>query len=113
MKTLNTVRAEKVEIPYYLRDNFYLKFDVYDQDNVAVDLSGKSLVFSIRETENGTAIATATTADSEITISTSTVTISKDFSSTLTEKVYYADLDNATDNYTIIDGALIASYKGR
>jgi hypothetical protein len=108
--------GQNVPIKHTIRDVFDLVFDVTDEDGDAVDLSEKVLVFSIRTKENNTAIATATTAAGEITIGgagNNRVIFSKDFSSDLSEKSYFYDLDNTTDNKTIIDGMLIASYTGR
>ena len=116
MTTFDIRHGQNVNIKHNIRDVFDLTFDVTDENGDAVDLSAKVLVFSIRTKENNTATATATTAAGEITIGgagNNRVTFSKDFSADLKERSYFYDLDNTTDNKTIIDGMLIASYTGR
>jgi len=104
--------GQAVNLIYNLREDFYFSFSVTDQDDAAVDLTGKSLTLSIRLTDNGDPVATATTAASEITISTSTVTIEKEFTG-LTARVYYYDIMNTSDDRCILDGRLIVNYGGR
>lgn len=114
MTTLDNRKGVNVTIYHNIRDVFDLVLTVTDQDENAVNLSGKSLTFSIRATEGGTALFTATTA-SGITIggtSNNVITFSTTFAD-LEEKSYFCDLDNTTDNKTIFDGLFVASYSGR
>jgi len=113
MTTFDTRTAKSIDIRFYLRDEFNLVITVTDEDDAAVDLSGKTLVFSIRESDGGAAISTID--GTSITVSgtgNNTVTLTKVLTG-LSEKSYYYDLDNTTDNETIMDGKFIANYKGR
>lgn len=113
MATIDTRKPQSKKIYHYLRDKFEMSLAVTDQDGAAVDLSAKTLVFSIRTTENGTAVQTATGAEIVVSgTSNNIVTITKSFTG-LAERAYYYDLHNSTDSETIIDGAMICNYKGR
>jgi hypothetical protein len=103
--------GQDVEITTDLHEKFVLIFAVLDNNDDPVDLTGKSLVFSIRTTESGTATETLTTAAGTITINTSVVTMSKTLS--VSSDVYFHDLLNVTDDKTIMDGKLLANYTGR
>jgi hypothetical protein len=111
MSKIDLRNGEDVNLIYNLRETFYFSFSVADQDGAAVDLSAKTVVFSIRLTDSGDAIATAT-AGSGLTVSTSTVTINKTFTG-LSAKVYHYDIMNTTDNRCIADGRLIINYGGQ
>lgn len=115
MATLDTRFAQSNDIKYYLRDKFKLVITVTDQDGTSVDLSAKTMVFSIRPDESST--ATVTISGGDITVSgasSNVVTVEKDISGeSLIDKSYYYDLDNTTDNKTITDGQFICSYDGR
>ena len=113
MATIDTRKPESNLIKHYIRDKFEMSLVVTDQDDAAVNLSAKTLVFSIRTTESGSAVETA--SGDEIVVSGTSnnyVTITKTFTS-LAERAYYYDLQNTTDSETIIDGAMICNYKGR
>ena len=112
MATHDIRRAANINIPYNLREGFSWSGIITDQDGAAVDLSGKTLVYSIRNSENGTALSTLTTA-TEITISGASnniVTITKASIDELKEKTYHHDLENTTDNKMLFDGNLICGY---
>ena len=111
--TIDTRTAQYVKIYHYLRDKLKIVIIVTDEDDAAVDLSAKTLVCSIRESEGGSAVETI--SGENVTISggnNNVVTIEKALTS-LTDRTYHIDLDNTTDNETIFDGKLIASYQGR
>jgi hypothetical protein len=111
MATHDIRRAASVDIKYNINESFVWQGTITDS-GVAVDLSGKTLVYSVRSTDSGTAIDTATTA-SEIVISGASnniVTITIDAISGITERSYYHDLENTTDNKMLFDGKLIAGY---
>jgi len=113
MPTFDTRKSKSITILHNLRNAFTMTIAVTDQDNVAVDLSTKDLVFSIRETENGTSIDTCTTAAGEITVSgndNNILTFNKELE--LTRRIYYHDLQNITDDQSIIDGKFIANWTG-
>ena len=113
MTTFDTRTAKNIDLKFYLRDKFKMVVTVTDQDSAAVDLSAKTMVFSVRKTQNGTAVDTL--SGGEITVSGASnniVTIEGTLSG-LNERSYYYDLDNTTDNQTIMDGKFIASYDGR
>jgi hypothetical protein len=79
-----------------------------------VDLSAKTLVCTIRATEAGTAVDTMTSAAGDIVVSgagNNILTFSK--SLTLSEQIYYYDLENTTDDEMIMDGKFFADYTGR
>jgi hypothetical protein len=111
--TIDTRTAWNITVYHYLRDDVHIVLNVFDEDDEPVNLSSKTLVFTIRKTENGTAVETI--SGSDITVSganNNKVTISKAVSS-LVERTYYIDLDNTTDGETIADGLLIATHEGR
>jgi hypothetical protein len=113
MSTHDIRRAASVDIKYNLREAFAWTGTITDQDSAAVSLTGKTLVYSIRKTENGTAVATLTTTANDITISgagNNIVTISSSSITGLTERTYYHDLENTTDNYMLFDGLLVCGY---
>jgi hypothetical protein len=111
MATHDIRRAANVDIPYNIREEFLWSGTV-TLDGSPVDLSGKTLLYSIRSTENGSAVATASTA-SEIVVSganNNIVTITIDSISGIKERTYFHDLENTTDNKMIFDGKLICTY---
>ena len=115
MTTIDTRKPQNNDIQFYLRDRLEMILVVTDQDDAAVDLSGNSLVFSIRKTENGTALETITTASGDIVIGgddNNMLTFVKELSG-IEERTYYYDLYNVTEKDTITDGKFIATYKGR
>ena len=112
MATHDIRRAANVDIKYNIRESFSWTGTITDQDDAAVDLSGKTLVYSVRKRENSTAVDSLTT-DSEITISGASnniVTIAAD-SITVSERSYFHDLENTTDNKMLFDGKLICEFK--
>jgi len=111
MTTIDLRNGENIGLVYNLREDFYWQFSVTDQDDSAVDLSGKTIVMSIRSTDNGTAIDTAEVGDG-LTISTDTITIDKQFTG-LSTGVYHYDVMNMTDDRCIADGRLVINYGGR
>jgi hypothetical protein len=114
MATFDTRKGQNVDIRHNLREKFTMIITVTDQDSAAVDLSAKTLLFSIRETESGTAVDTMGTAEGTITVSgasNNVLTFSKTL--TLSQKNYYYDLLNSTDTENIMDGRFYADYTAR
>lgn len=113
MATNDIRRAANIDIKYNIREKFLWIGTVTDQNGSAVDLSSETLVYSYRETENGTALDTLTTTDNDITISgagNNVVTISAASLTGVTNKAYYHDLEGTTSNIMIFDGLLICGY---
>ena len=113
--TFDSRKGQNIDIITNLHEIFTLVFSVTDQDGVARDLSGESLVFSIREEENGDAIETLTTAVGEITISgddNDIVAFSKVLDIT-TDNYFHDLLITTADDESLMDGKLLANYTGR
>jgi hypothetical protein len=111
MKIHDLRNGANINLIYNLREKFYWRITVTDQDDAPVDLTGKSLTLSIRSTENGTAIDTATVGDG-ITISTGVVTTDHTFTG-LTVGNFFYDLMNTTDSKCIADGRITINYEAR
>ena len=113
MASHDTRTAYNVNIIHnLLKIPFKYVHTVYNQDDAAVDLTGKAVVFTLRKYENGPALATISVGDG-VTIATNVVTYEKDISSYIKEGVYYYDIVNTTDNEPIQDGKLICTYTAR
>jgi hypothetical protein len=111
MATNDIRRAANIDIKYNIREQFVWVGTVTDAGGSAVDLSGKTLLYSVRKRENSEAVLTASTA-SEIVVSGAnnnviTITIA---TPDLTERTYYHDLENTTDNKMIFDGKLQCTF---
>jgi len=105
-------RANRKDVKSNLREQFIWIFDVTDQDGDAVDLSGKELVYSIREQENSTALLSGSTTGGEVVVSgvnNNRVTITLTLTG-MEERSYYHDLENTTDDKMILDGFHVAGY---
>jgi len=105
-------RAARIDIKHNLRESFVWAGTVVDQDGAAVDLSGKSLIYSVRSTENGTALFTFTSNAGDIGVSGSSnnvITISGTLTG-LSGRAYHHDLENLTDNRMVFDGRLLTGY---
>ena len=106
MSTLNNITGKKIDIKYYLNDDFDLSFSVTDQDDNDVDLSTKSLSMQIKKRK------TDTTSLIELTTAAGDIVVSGDNNNILTfngtlalsERVYVYDLENTTDSNTIMYG---------
>jgi hypothetical protein len=113
MVTIDTTKPQNVTIRHYLSDAFRFSVSVTDQADDPVDLSEKELLFSVRNSEGGTAIATIL-KDTGFIIegaNNNIVTFDVVFDK-LEERSYFYDLFNVTDRETIFDGELICSFKG-
>jgi hypothetical protein len=98
---INTIQGAIYEILYYNNDEFDLSFTVSDVDGNPVDLSGKDLVMTVRKGRGSDAVITIT----NITVGgvdNNQVTLSGSYS--VDERSYRYDLENTTDNITIIYG---------
>lgn len=110
MATLNNIKPAIYNITYYANDVFDLSITVTDQDGVAVDLSGKTLYFTLKKSyKYNEPILTLSTA-SEITVSGASnniVTFSGTYDLELNRYAY--DLHNSTDDETIMYGTFIVT----
>jgi len=109
MTTHDTRQGQNVNVRHNLRETFSYVITVTDQDDNAVDLSGDTITFSIRATENGTALDTITAAISGG--SNNILTFEKDL--TISSGKYFYDIHNDTDDKCIQDGYFICDYTGR
>jgi hypothetical protein len=108
MATLSNIAAANYNITYYTEDVFDLSIAVTDASGNAVDLSAKSLVFTIKKNYKYTEAVQTLTSASGITVSGASnniVTFNADWS--FEQDRYAYDLHNITDNETIMYGAFI------
>lgn len=112
MAILNDIKADYCDIKYYRNDEFNRNISVLDETGSPVNLSGKVLVMQIKKNKNDPstkALATLSSA-SEITISgtfNNVIIFSGLYD--LAERAYFYDLENVTDNETIIYGKFIVT----
>ena len=106
MATINNIKAQENDISHYRGDVFDEVWTITKDDESAYDLSGKTLVLSIKEKKTYTTAAeTLTTTDGEIAISgASNNVLTFDKVVELDERGYYYDLEIVDDNYTISYG---------
>lgn len=112
MSTLDSRKAASNDIKYYQNDVFDMSIEVTDQDGIAVNLSSKTLKFQVKKKKidaEADAVVDIST-DSEISISGASNNIVT-FSGTydLPQRSYYYDLENTTDNETIMYGRFIVT----
>jgi len=103
MADLNAIKAVRCDIQYYSGDVRSLTFAVTDENDAAVDLSAKSLVFTIKKRKSGEVVGSLTSA-AGITVagaSDNEVTLALSFD--LEEMDYRHDLYILTED-TIIYG---------
>jgi len=115
MATADIRRAALIHIKWNIREGFSFSGTLTDSDDAAVDLSGKELVYSIRDSQGGTALATLTTTGGEIVVSGASnniFTITAETIEGLLGRAYKYDhdLENTTDNRMLFDGYLYATY---
>jgi len=110
MATNDIRRAARIDIKYNIRESFSWSGTVTDSNGDPVDLSGKTLIYSIRTTEGGTALTTITDGITVSGASNNIVTISAESITGIVGRSYYHDLENTTDNEMVFDGRLIATY---
>lgn len=67
--------ASSVKLTLSNREDFIRSFQALDENGEAIDLTGATIVFSIADKDTGSEELGASTADSTITISTTTATI--------------------------------------
>jgi hypothetical protein len=106
MATLDVRKGAYRPIFYYNNTTFDLSVTFTDDDDAAVDLSGKTLTFTIKRTaQHSTAILTLTTADaiSVSGASNNIVTFSGVYG--FSERSYVYDLKNSTDSDVLMYGA--------
>ena len=101
------LKTARQDIDYYNGDSMTKSYTV-TLGGVAVDLSGDSLILTIKKTKKGTAIATLSTATGTITVSGADNNIvnlifNNEFDE---ERIYLQDLYNITDDDTIWYGNL-------
>jgi len=97
-----TESPAKENIEYYSGAAINKSYTITDSDGAAVDLSGKSLKFTIKKRKKGCVIAEL---DSAIIVSgtgDNIVTLPLNFE--LDEMIYYYDLWNVTDDYPLMYG---------
>lgn len=110
MATLNNISAAQYDIKYYRNDELDLNITVTDSDGDAVDLSGKTLVMQIKAKKTDSTSLYELTVGDGITVSGASNNIVT-FSGTydLSEKAYFYDMENQTDNKTIMEGKFIVT----
>lgn len=112
MATLDFIKPAYYDIEYYSNDNFNDSIIITDEDGNAVDLSSKSLSMQVKEskTDHSSKSLVTLTSSSGITVSGASNNILT-FSGTydISEGSYYYDLENTTDNETIIYGKFIVT----
>lgn len=119
MATINNIYGKNYDITYYANDEFNEAITITDENGNAVDLSLKTVVFTVRKKKTDSAaimtLSTESPSTAVLTISGATGSIGTDnvvtFSGTydLDERAYYYDLTNTTDNLTLLYGLLIVT----
>jgi len=100
---LNAKEAKKKDICYISRSSYTLYFEVTDKDNNPVDLSGKSLIFKVKEGINSsTSVAELTSTITVTGANNNIVGLPMDFD--LKEKRYHHGLKNIDDDSQIMYG---------
>ena len=107
MTTLLSLPPANYDIEYYRNDEFDRSITITDANGDPVDLSSKTLTMQVKKNKSdstASAVATLSTA-SEINVSGASNNIVT-FSGTydIPQGVYYYDLENTTDNKTIMYG---------
>ena len=107
MATLDFSRSVEQDLATKEDRLFYAILDFTRDDSAAVDFTSKTMLMNIYDKDGGTLVDTLT-SDTEITISTAHLTISKIFTD-LAIRAYYYELFNDTDKIGASHGNLIVN----
>lgn len=97
------------DIYYYSGSTITKTYTVTDGDGNAVDLSGKSLQWTLKKRKNGSVVAELNSTITVSGIGNNIVSLPLNFD--LDEMNYYYDLWNTTDDYPIMYGKLKTTEK--
>jgi hypothetical protein len=110
--TIDNRKAQNNDVYHYSGDVFDASWTITRDDDSAYDLSGETIVLSIKaDRTDSVALETLTTTLSEISIggaSNNVLTFNKVV--TLPEGAYYYDLEITSENYTISYGIWYETY---
>lgn len=108
---INTIKAAIVNVKHYSGDVFDLNVSLTNSDGTALNLNGKSLLMQVKKKKtSSTALAELTTPTEIVIEGTSKNEIRCDKVIALSEGTYYYDIENITDNVTIVKGTFEVEY---